>query len=157
MKNIKKGNIFCIAASILSLITIFFWAGKSYVVYYTVSGQEITEVHNVFSLILGNSILDSSTLFLVGGIILSIIALNRSITGFIHNKYHTLLCSTLLSVNIISAYILYLNRDFVAAKMNIPVSIGIDINLTILQLILVLSFIISAAGTLIAHEEVKDK
>jgi hypothetical protein len=152
MKNLKKGTLLCVIASILSIATIFLWAGKSYVVYYTVSGQEMTEIHNVFSMILGNSILDASTLFFMGGIILSIISLNRAISGYLNNKNNTLLCSSLLSVNVISAYLLYLNRDLVAAKMNIPVSIAIDINLIILQAILVSSFILSIVGTIIAYK-----
>lgn len=148
----KKGNILCIIASILSIATIFLWAGKSYIVYYTASGQEMTDVHNIFSIILGNSILDASTLFFVGGIILSIISLNRAISGCLNSKNNTFLCSSLLSVNVISAYLLYLNRDLVAAKMNIPVSIAIDINLIILQTILISSFIISIIGTIVAYK-----
>ena len=149
----KKGNILCIVASILSIATVLFWSGKSYVVYYIVSGQEMTESYNVFSMILGNSIFDASTLFFVGGIILSIVALNRAISGYVNNKNNTLLCSSLLSVNIISAYLLYLNRDYVAYKMNIPVSIGIDSNLLILQIILIVSFILSVVGTILAHKK----
>ena len=149
----KKGNILCIVASILSIATVLFWSGKSYVVYYIVSGQEMTESYNVFSMILGNSIFDASTLFFVGGIILSIVALNRAISGYVNNKNNTLLCSSLLSVNIISAYLLYLNRDYVAYKMNIPVSIGIDSNLLILQIILIVSFILSVVGAVLAHKK----
>ena len=156
MKNIKKGTLLCLIASILSIATIFLWSGKSYVVYYVASGQEIKETYSVFSMILGNSILDASTLFFVGGIILSIVALNRAVSGYLNNKNNTLVCSSLLSVNIISAYLLYLNRDYVAYKMNIPVSIGIELNLLILQIILISSFILSIVGTILAHKQIKE-
>ena len=48
---------------------------------------------------------------------------------------------------------LYLNRDYVAYKMNIPVSIGIDSNLLILQIILIVSFILSVVGAVLAHKK----
>lgn len=148
----KKGSLFSIAGSILSLLTIFLWSGKSYIVSYVVSGQEMIEEHRVFDLVLSKSLLEPSALFLVGGIILAIISLNRAISGALNNKNNTLLCSSLLSINIITAYLLYLYRDLVAAEMNINVAIGININVLILQIMLIVGFILSCIGTIITYK-----
>ena len=156
MNNNKKGSILCIAGSILSLLTIFLWSGKSYLVSYVASGQEMIEEHNVFELILNKSILEPSALFLVGGVIAAIIVLNRAISGILNNKNNTLLCSSLLSINVISAYILYLYRDQVASSMNINVAIGINVNVIIMQVMLIVGFLLSVIGTIVAYRNKKD-
>ena len=162
MNNIKKGNIWCAVASGTALLSIFCWFGRAFrLTYADRYGDRYTESIKVFDLITESSVLSIMTFCLIGGFIVSLIALYKSISGILNNKNNCLLSTTLLSTNILSIVYFFILKESCQDNYYYDddyedfISIKMATNLFVLLVMLATAIITAIVGTINSYK--KDK